>query len=59
MAIQLHWSHAMMGQQTGIQPKIFYLQFLGYDIDREAPDHSVLSKARARWGVEAFRGFFE
>jgi transposase len=135
MAIQLHWSLAMMGQQTGIQPKIFYhhmnleqrvprthllrriqeqidfnfiyaevrdtyggngnvsipppvilkmmlllvlynvrserelmetipmrldwLWFLGYDIDSEVPDHSVLSKARARWGVEAFRGFFE
>jgi len=25
----------------------------------EVPDHSVLSKARARWGGEAFRGFFE
>jgi transposase len=135
MAIQLNWSNAMMGQQTGIQPKIFYhhmnleqrvprthllrriqeqidfsfiyaevrdtyggngnvsipppvilkmmlllvlynvrserelmetipmrldwLWFLGYDIDSEVPDHSVLSKARARWGVEAFRGFFE
>jgi hypothetical protein len=23
------------------------------------PDHSVLSKARGRWGVEAFRRFFE
>ena len=28
-------------------------------MDSEVPDHSVLSKARARWGVEAFRGFFE
>jgi hypothetical protein len=33
--------------------------FLGYDLDDEIPDHSVLSKARARWGVEAFRHFFE
>jgi hypothetical protein len=32
---------------------------LGYDIDSEVPDHSVLSKARARWGVEAFRRFFK
>jgi transposase len=135
MAIQLNWSNAMMGQQTGIQPKVFYhhmnldqrvprthllrkiqeeidfdfiyaevrdtyggngnvsipppvilkmmlllvlynvrserelmetipmrldwLWFLGYDIDSEVPDHSVLSKARVRWGVEAFRRFFE
>ena len=28
-------------------------------LDSEVPNHSVLSKARARWGVEAFRSFFE
>jgi transposase len=39
--------------------RLDWLWFLGYDIDTEVPDHSVLSKARARWGVEAFRGFFE
>lgn len=39
--------------------RLDWLWFLGYDIDSEVPDHSVLSKARARWGVEAFRGFFE
>ena len=26
-----------------------WLWFLGYDLDDEIPDHSVLSKARARW----------
>jgi len=36
-----------------------WLWFLGYDIDSEVPDHSVLSKARVRWGEEAFRNFFE
>jgi transposase len=36
-----------------------WLWFLGYDLDDEIPDHSVLSKARARWGVDAFKGFFE
>ena len=36
-----------------------WLWFLGYDLDDEIPNHSVLSKARARWGVDAFRGFFE
>jgi transposase len=42
-----------------IPMRLDWLWFLGYDIDSEVPDHSVLSKARARWGVEAFRGFFE
>ena len=36
-----------------------WLWFLGYDLNWEVPDHSVLSKARKRWGVEVFRGFFE
>jgi len=39
--------------------RLDWLWFLGYDLDSEVPDHSVLSKARARFGVEAFRGFFE
>lgn len=39
--------------------RLDWLWFLGYDLDSEVPNHSVLSKARARWGVEAFRGFFE
>jgi transposase len=36
-----------------------WLWFLGYDLDSEIPDHSVLSKARKRWGVELFQNFFE
>ena len=32
---------------------------LGLDLDSEIPHHSVLSKARKRWGVELFRSFFE
>ena len=39
--------------------RLDWLWFLGYDLDSEVPDHSVLSKARARWGVESFRNFFE
>lgn len=39
--------------------RLDWLWFLGYDLDSEVPNHSVLSKARARWGVEAFRDFFE
>jgi hypothetical protein len=36
-----------------------WLWFLGYDLDSKVPSHSVLSKARMRWGVEAFRSSFE
>jgi transposase len=42
-----------------IPVRLDWLWFLGYDIDSEVPNHSVLSKARARWGTEAFRRFFE
>ena len=36
-----------------------WLWFLGYDLEDDIPNHSVLSKARTRWGVEAFKKFFE
>jgi transposase len=39
--------------------RLDWLWFLGYDLDDEIPNHSVLSKARSRWGVEIFREFFE
>jgi transposase len=39
--------------------RLDWLWFLGYDLDSEIPNHSVLSKARARWGVKAFKRFFE
>ncbi len=39
--------------------RIDWLWFLEYDLDSEMPDHSVLSKARKKWGVEVFKGFFE
>jgi len=42
-----------------IPERLDWLWFLGYDLDEEIPNHSVLSKARARWGVEAFKCFFE
>jgi transposase len=35
-----------------------YRWFLGYDFDQATPDHSVLSKARARFGSEVFESFF-
>lgn len=39
--------------------RLDWLWFLGYDIDNEIPNHSVLSKARNRWGVEIFKHLFE
>src|SRR6185295_8501677 len=36
-----------------------YRWFIGYDFDETIPDHSVLSKARARFGPEVFESFFK
>jgi len=41
-----------------IAERLDYLWFLGYGLDQEIPDHSVLSKARARWGNEVFERLF-
>ena len=41
-----------------IAERLDYMWFLGYGLDDEIPDHSVLSKARKRWGKEVFEGFF-
>jgi transposase len=35
-----------------------YRWFLGYDLDEATPDHSVLSKARARFGLPVYVAFF-
>ncbi len=42
-----------------LEERLDWLWFLDFDLDTEIPDHSVLSKARKRWGEEAFRGFYE
>ena len=42
-----------------IPERLDWLWFLGYDLEDDIPNHSVLSKARARWGVQAFKSFFE
>ena len=39
--------------------RIDWLWFLGYDLDFQIPNHSVLSKARKKWGAEVFESFFE
>ena len=41
-----------------IAERLDYLWFLGYSLDDEIPNHSVLSKARKRWGKEVFESFF-
>jgi len=41
-----------------IPERLDYLWFLGYGLDDTVPDHSVLSKARARWGKEVFEELF-
>ena len=40
-----------------IGERLDYLWFLDYGLDEKVPDHSVLSKARARWGKEVFESF--
>lgn len=39
--------------------RLDWLWFCGYDIDEEVPDHSVLSKARRRWGPKVFGELFQ
>jgi transposase len=38
--------------------RLDYLWFLDFDLDDEIPNHSVLSKARKRWGGEVFEELF-
>src|SRR5919199_6331260 len=35
-----------------------FMWFVGYDLDERTPDHSVLSKARARFGLTVYEAFF-
>ncbi len=41
-----------------ISLNLAYRWFLRYDFDQPTPDHSVLSKARARFGPDVFEAFF-
>src|SRR5882724_3493567 len=41
-----------------IGERLDYLWFLDYGLEQKVPDHSVLSKARARWGKEVFENLF-
>ena len=39
--------------------RLSVLWYLGYDLGEPLPDHSSLTRIRARYGVEVFRRFFE
>ena len=39
--------------------RLDWLWFCGYDIDDPTPDHSVIAKARRRWGKAIFTEFFQ
>ncbi len=41
-----------------VAERLDYLWFLEMDLDDDIPDHSVLSKARKRWGAEVFEDLF-
>lgn len=36
-----------------------FMWYLGYDLDESTPNHSVISKARVRYGKEVFEQFFQ
>ena len=42
-----------------VQVNLAYRWYLGYDLDEEIPDHSILSKARRRFGSAFFEQLFE
>jgi len=39
--------------------RLDWLWFCDYDIDDKTPNHSVISKARQRWGIDVFTKFFQ
>ena len=41
-----------------IGTRLDFLWFLGFDLETPVPHHSVLSKARARWGAQVFERLF-
>lgn len=42
-----------------VPERLDWLWFLGYNLDSTIPNHSVLSKARKKWGVPIFQKFFQ
>lgn len=60
MMLLLFWDNVASERELMriIPLRIDYLWFLGYGLEDEIPHHSVLSKARKRWGKEVFEGLF-
>jgi transposase len=60
MMLLLFWDNVASERELmrTIPLRIDYLWFLGYGLEDEIPHHSVLSKARKRWGKEVFEGLF-
>jgi IS5 family transposase len=49
-------SERRLCQEAGLH--LAWRWFPGYELDEPIPDHSVLSKARRRFGVRVYEGFF-
>ncbi len=60
MMLLLFWDNVASERELlrVIPLRIDYLWFLGYGLEDEVPNHSVLSKARQRWGQEVFEQLF-
>ena len=60
MMLLLFWDNVASERELMrvIPLRIDYLWFLGYGLEDEIPNHSVLSKARKRWGKEVFDRLF-
>ena len=52
---QVFSERALMSRMS---ERLDWLWFCGLDLDSDIPDHSVISKARKRWGTEVFAEFF-
>jgi len=50
-------SERRLCQEAGLH--LAWRWFLGYELDEPIPDHSVLSKARRRFGVTVYESFFK
>lgn len=44
---------------TQLPLRLDWMWFCGYDLDEKTPNHSVISKARHRWGPDVFAEFFQ
>jgi transposase len=60
MMLLLFWDNVRSERELMriIPLRVDYLWFLGYGLEDEIPNHSVLSKARRRWGGEVFARLF-